>query len=153
VLDGEESGENSPSDPETTVAATNTETQTTTHALGVDTSLPEGSVEFPEGPNSRPDRPDDLTAESVAQYVEAFERRWVYNELHRGESSSVHQECGVDSVTAHGEGFRVVAWCSAWVNFGEGETTVHGDYFTQYATYYVGPDSTVRREGKSGTRE
>jgi len=84
--------------------------------------------------------------------VATVERRWVYNELYRGESSSVHQECGVESVREYGEGFRVVAWCSAWVNSGSGETTVHADYFTQYATYFVGPDSLVRREGRSGTR-
>ncbi|WP_135852664.1 hypothetical protein [Halorussus salinus] len=125
----------------------------TTHALGVDTSLPEGSVEFPEGPKSRPERPADLTAESVREFVADFERRWVYNELYRGESSSVHRECGVESVREYGEEFRVVAWCSAWVNSGAGETTVHADYFTQYATYFVGPDSLVRREGRSRTRD
>mgnify|MGYP006273857919 FL=1 len=128
-------------------------TDATTHALGVDTSLPEGSVEFPEGPKSRPERPAVLTTASVREFVATFERRWVYNELYRGESSSVHQECGVESVREYGEGFRVVAWCSAWVNSGSGETTVHADYVTQYATYFVGPESLVRREGRSGTRE
>jgi hypothetical protein len=58
----------------------------------------------------------------------------------------------VDSVTEYGEGYRVVAWCSAWANSGTGGTTIHADYFTQYATYFVGPDSTVRRDGKSKKR-
>ncbi|WP_137287305.1 hypothetical protein [Halorussus salinisoli] len=137
---GKQSADDSTSDP-------------TTHALGVDTSLPEGSVEFPEGPKSRPERPADLTAESVREFVATFERRWVYNELYRDDSTTVHRECGVDSVAEYGEGFRVVAWCSAWANTGRGETTIHADYFTQYATYFVGPESTVRRDGKPGARE
>ncbi|WP_128475926.1 hypothetical protein [Halorussus pelagicus] len=150
VLDDANDETTAASGPETTTEPT--DESPTTHALGVDTSLPEGSVEFPEGPKSRPERPADLTPESVRTYVETFEGRWVYNDLYRGESSSVSQECGVDSVTEYGEGFQAIAWCSAWANSGKGETTIHADYFTQYATYLIGPDSTVRREGKPGTR-
>lgn len=124
----------------------------TTHPTGVDTSLPEGSVEFPEGPKSRPERPAELTAASVREYVAAFERRWAYNELHRGRSTSVRLECAVESVSERGEGFRVVVRCAARATDSGGETTVHADYFARYATYFVGPDSVVRREGKSKTR-
>jgi hypothetical protein len=107
---------------------------------------------FPEGPKSPPERPANLTEESVREYVWALERRWVYNSLYRDDSTDVHRECGVDSVGEYGEGFQVVVWCSAWANSGDGETTVHADYFTQYATYFVGPDSTVRRDGELKTR-
>ncbi|MFC4448316.1 hypothetical protein [Halorussus aquaticus] len=134
-------------------AATGTDDEPTTHPVGVDTSLPEGSVEFPDGPKSRPERPAVPTAESVGTYVETFERRYVYNELYRDESTSVSLECGVDSVAAYGDGFRVVAWCSASADTHGDGTTLHADYFTQYATYFVGPNSTVRRDGRSGTRE
>ncbi|UPV74441.1 hypothetical protein M0R89_18155 [Halorussus limi] len=159
VRDDESGATTTDSGTETTADATtdanNTDaatTDATTHALGVDTSLPEGPVVFPEGPKSRPERPADLTAESVERYVETFERGWVYNELYRGASSSVHQECGVESVQEYGDGFRVVVWCSAWANSGSGETTVYADYFRQYATYFVGENSTVRREGRAETR-
>ncbi|UPW00473.1 hypothetical protein M0R88_18470 [Halorussus gelatinilyticus] len=148
----EESGETATDEATTDETATDATADATTHSLGVDTSLPEGSVTLPEGPKSRPERPADLTAESVRAFVAAFERRWVYNELYRGESSSVHQTCGVESVREYGEGYRVVARCTAWVNSGTGETTVHADYFTQYATYFVGENSTVRREGRAETR-
>lgn len=129
----------------------------TTHALGVDTSLPDSSeseatAEFPDGPKSPPERPAELTAGTAREYVETFERRWVYNRLYRDESSDIRQECGVDSVAERGAGFRVVVWCSAWANSGAAETTIHADYFTQYATYFVGPNSTVRRDGESKTR-
>ena len=152
----------SDSDEERTSGTTTTEppnatsnsttTEPTTHALGVETSLPEGSVEFPDGPKSRPERPGDLTAETVREYVKTFEYRWVFNKLYHGESTEVHEECGVDSVTEYGEGFRVVVWCSAYANYESDGSTVHADYFTQYATYFVGPDNTVRQEGKAGTR-
>ena len=126
----------------------------TTLPTGMDTSLPEGSVEWPEGPKSPPERPAVLTAESVREYVHAFEYRYVYNELHYDEPTEVHEECGVESVSEYGEGFRAVVWCSAYSNTGgDGGTTLHADYFTQYATYFVGPDTTVRREGRSKTRE
>lgn len=129
-----------------------TTSEPTTHSVGVDTSLPEGSVEFPEGPKSRPERPADLTAETVREYVRTFESRYVYNRLYHDETSGVHEECGVDSVEEYGEGFRVVVWCSAYATYQSDGETVHADYFSQYATYFVGPDSTVRREGKAGTR-
>lgn len=139
--------------------ATSTETQATTDPVpapgpvGVGSAVPEGSVEFPEGPKDRPERPADLTAERVREYVRIFERRWVYNRLYRGDSTDVHRECGVDSIAAQGERFRVVVWCSAWANSGKGGTTVHADYFTQYATYFVGANSTVRCDGKATVGE
>jgi hypothetical protein len=125
----------------------------TTHALGVDRSLPEGSVEFPDGPKFRPERPDELTAESVRKYVKTFEYRYVYNKLYYDETSAVRETCGVDSVTEYGAGFRVVVWCSASSNTERNGSTYHADYFTQYATYFVGSNSTVRYEGESATRD
>lgn len=149
LTDESDSGEASTSGTTTTNSTT---TEPTTHALGVETSLPEGSVEFPDGPKSRPKRPGDLTAETVREYVKTFEYRWVYNKLYHDETTEVHEECGVDSVTEYGEGFRVVVWCSAYANYESDGRTVHADYFTQYATYSVGSDNTVRQDGKSGTR-
>lgn len=138
-------------------ADSTTASDPTTHALGVETSLPdssgsEASVEFPDGPKSRPERPADVTAANVREYAKTFERRWVYNRLYRGKSTEIRQECGVDSVVKYGEGFRVVVWCSAWATTDRNGTTIHADYFTQYATYFVGPNSTVRRDGKSRKR-
>jgi hypothetical protein len=149
--DSDERGTATSTTPDST-ASDSTTTGPTTHALGVETSLPEGSVEFPDGPKSRPERPDDLTAETVRQYVKTFEYRWVYNKLYHDETTEVHEECGVDSVTEYGVGFRVVVWCSAWATYESGGETVHADYFTQYATYFVGSNSTVRQDGKAGTR-
>lgn len=131
-----------------------TSTESTTEPVTVETSLPEGTVEFNDGPKSPPERPDDLTPERVREYVATYERRHVYNGLYYDETSEVHQECEVETVTEYGVGFRVVVRCSAYSNTGgENETTLHADYFTQYATYFVGPDSTVRIDGKSEERE
>lgn len=148
------SSETTTTEPTTTDSTTtdSTTTEPTTHSLGVETSLPEGSVELPDGPKSPPERPEDLTAETVREYVKTFEYRWVYNHLYHGETTEVHEECGVDSVTEYGKGFRVVVWCSGWANYESDGETVHADYFTQYATYFVGSNSTVRQEGKAGTR-
>lgn len=132
----------------------------TTQSVEVATSLPAGGVEFPaeaaefpDGPKSPPERPAELTAESVREYVQTFEYRYVYNSLHYDETSEVTETCGVDSVTEYGEGFRVVVWCTASSNTERNGTTIHADYFTQYATYFVGPDTTVRYEGESVTRD
>ena len=129
----------------------------TTHALGVDTSIPgdsgpEATAEFPDGPKSPPERPANLTAESVRRYVRTFERRWVYNLVSSGEPTDIQQKCGVDSVAERGGGFRVVVWCSASATTESDGKTVHADYFRQYATYFVRSDSTVRRDGNSKTR-
>ncbi|MFC7079862.1 hypothetical protein [Halorussus caseinilyticus] len=142
-----------PTTPESPASAETTTDDPTTYPASAGPSLPQGSVEFPAGPKSRPERPAVLTAASVREFVRTFERRWVYNRLYRDDSTTVHQECGVDAVEQYGEGFRVVAWCSAWANTGRNGTTLHADYFTQYATYVVGPDGTVRRDGKSAERE
>lgn len=145
ALDAERSATRDSSDP-------TTDRRQTTHALGAGASLPEGSTEFPDGPKSRPERPADLTTTSAHEYAKTFERRWVYNRLYHGKSTEIRQECGVDSIAEYGEGFRVVVWCSAWANSDRNGTTIHADYFTQYATYFVRQDSTVRRDGKSRKR-
>lgn len=121
-------------------------------ASEIEVSGSEASAEFPDGPKSPPERPADLTPASAREYAKVFEYRWVYNRLYRGESTDIRRECGVNSVSEHGEGVRVVVRCSAWANSDRNGTTIHADYFTQYATYFVGPDSTVRRNGKSRTR-
>lgn len=131
---------------------TNATTEQTTLPMGVDSSIPEGSASLPAGPKSRPERPSDLTAESVREYVRTFEYRYVYNELHADETTAVDVECGVESVEANGDWFRAVAWCSGYANAERDGETVHADAFAEYATYFVGPDSTVRREGRSRPR-
>lgn len=150
VLDEESSTSGTTTTESTSRTTTDSATtdDPTTHAMGVETSLPEGTTEFPDGPKSWPERPDDLAAERVREYVTAFEYRWVYNRLYRDETTAVHAECGVDSVTEYGLGYRVVVWCSAWANTDTEEGTMHADYFKQYATYFVGADSTVRKEGE-----
>jgi hypothetical protein len=129
--------------------------ETTTEELPpvtVETPHPEESNEFPDGPKSRPERPVELTAETVREFVRTFEYRWVYNTLYGDETTSVHAECGVESVTEYDLGFRVVAWCSAWADSEQNGTTIHADYFTQYATYLVSDDGVTRYEGRSKTR-
>jgi hypothetical protein len=129
--------------------------ETTTEELPpvtVEAPHPEESNEFPDGPKSRPERPVELTAETVREFVRTFEYRWVYNTLYGDETTSVHAECGVESVTEYDLGFRVVAWCSAWADSERNGTTIHADYFTQYATYLVSDDGVTRYEGRSKTR-
>ncbi|WP_136715735.1 hypothetical protein [Halorientalis salina] len=115
----------------------------------------DAAVEWPDGPKAQPERPDDLTTESVRSYLRTHEYRYVYNSLWYGEYTNVSLDCSVESVESAGDGYRGVVSCTGYSNT-RGEpsgtetvTEIHADWFTQTFVYYV-DDDTVRRTRAEG---
>lgn len=112
--------------------------------------LPDETVSLPDGPKTAPDRPSELDADSVAEYVRTYEYRYVYNSLWYSDDSNVNLECEVDGVEEIPAGWRAVVTCTGYSNT-RGEATgtatateLHADWFTQTFVYYVDEDSVVR---------
>lgn len=115
------------------------------------TPLPPGSVDLPDGPKEPPERPPELSASSVREYVGAYEYRLAYNSLWINEHTDVRLACRVDGVTEHAWGNEAVVTCS-----GHSDTDVpagatqtpgpHADWFTQSARYRVSADATHREQ-------
>ncbi len=113
---------------------------------------------FPDGPKYPPDRPDQLTRESVAAFVHTFEYRYVYNSLWYEESSEVHAECDVEHTKPIDSGYKVVVRCTAYSNTGGEQrenstgtsTVVHADYFTQTYVYIVTDETLTRTRASMG---
>lgn len=118
------------------------------------TPYPDEVVPFPDGPKSRPSLPDDLTAETAADYARLHEFRYSYNELWRGPGTEVGMSaegsCDVESVQQRGDGFLVVVRCVGYVNRPSGDpnstATIHADLPPWTVRYYVDADSIRRRE-------
>lgn len=121
-------------------------------AVAPGTPLPNTTVELPDGPKERPERPETLTRDSVAEYAETFEYRYVYNSLWYNQYSNVSVTCELESVGQVDVGWKAVVSCTAYSNTGgpatgtESPTVVHADWFTQTFTYLIDENSTVRRE-------
>ncbi|WP_439026426.1 hypothetical protein [Haloarchaeobius sp. DT45] len=145
-LDGSLGG-TTDTDPTTTEPTTGTGTPTETR-----TSYPDTDVPFPDGPKSRPERPDEWTEQTARAFVHDHEYRWVYNQLWYNEYSEVELSCEVHSVEPVREGYEVLVSCTGYSNTG-GEATgtqtatdVHADWFTQWFVYYVDEDTIRRRQ-------
>ena len=117
------------------------------------TPLPSGSVDFPDGPKERPERPAELNAASVREYVHAFEYRYAYNSLWVNERSEVHLECEVESVNETAYGYEALVTCSGYSGPDESYTATgtesptpvpHADWFTQTYRYRVDENTTLR---------
>ena len=139
---------------------TPTATERATPAATTPPPFPDTVVLFPDGPKERPDRPANLTAETVREFVRTHEHRYVYNQLWHGEATEVSVGCEVHSVERAGGGYRAVVGCRGYSNTrgtpgpnATGTATaVHADYFTRYYTYLVDADSVVRREATGAER-
>lgn len=142
-----------PGGPSTPTDATAESPTTTDSATSATTTVPGTPLAWPDGPKERPDRPATLTRSSVREFVYTTEYRYVYNSLWYDETSEVHAECEVDSVTRESGAWRAVVTCTAYSNSG-GErengtgtsTMVHADYFTQTWVYWITDDSVHRVE-------
>lgn len=112
------------------------------------------SVEFPDGPKERPERPATLNASSVRAYVHTFEYRYAYNSLWVNERSEVTLECEVDAVNETAYGYEALVTCSGYSGPDESYTATngtdtptpvpHADWFTQTYRYRVDGDTTLR---------
>lgn len=130
-------------------ATTPTPTATPT-ATPAPTPLPPGDVDFPDGPKERPERPDQLTASSVGEYVEAFEYRYAYNSLWLSEYSTVTLACRLDNVTERSWGYAAVVTCTGYSNTTPPANATetagpHADWFTQSFRYRVS-EHAIHRE-------
>ncbi|WP_435318390.1 hypothetical protein [Haloarchaeobius sp. TZWSO28] len=141
-----------------TTVATTTGTETTPSSA-TRTSYPDTEVEFPEGPKSRPERPDEWTRETAREFVHEHEHDLAYNRLWYSEYSEVELSCEVHSVEQVGEGYEVLVSCTGYSNTG-GETNgtqtateVHADWFTQWFVYYVDDDTIIRRRATEDERD
>ena len=113
---------------------------------------PAGSVDFPDGPKDRPDRPSTLNASTVREYVRTYEYRYAYNSLWIDEYTDVTLDCRVDDVTRRSWGYEAVVTCTGYSNTRIPESATpptptpgpHADWFTQTYRYRVSED-TIRR--------
>lgn len=114
------------------------------------TPLPQGSVDFPDGPKDSPERPAVLNESSVREYVNVLEYRIAYNSLWVGEYTEVSLSCRVDGVAEESWGYEAVVTCTGHSNPDVPESATatpgpHADWFTQSFRYRVGADTTHRQ--------
>jgi hypothetical protein len=129
--------------------ATGTPTQTPT--VTPDRS---GTIDFPDGPKERPDRPSTLNASSVREYVRTHEYRYAYNSLWVNEYTDVTLDCRVDDVHRRDGGYEAVVTCTGHSNTRVPENATvtpgpHADWFTQSFRYYVSEDTVLRLDAEN----
>lgn len=99
-----------------------------------------------------PDRPLELTEETVGPYVAAYEEVYRYNVIVREETARIQEivvGAGVVSVTSRDDGYEVVVSVGFYWTFGDdgsGQPTGIADGRPYEATYFVNT-STTRRLG------
>ena len=113
------------------------------------TPLPQGSVDFPDGPKEPPERPAVLNESSVREYARTFEYRAAYNSLRINEYTDVTLACRVDSGSERPWGYEAVVTCTGHsdTNVPENATVTpgpHADWFTQSYRYRVDETATHR---------
>lgn len=141
-----DSATGSDSDPQTTTNRTRATRSTETTV-----PPPTGSVDFPEGPKERPERPSRLMTSAVREYVETHEYRFAFNALWTNEYSEVSLDCRVDSVTRREWGAEAVATCTGYSNTHVPTESTHtpvphADWFTQSFRYRVSETATTREQ-------
>lgn len=130
----------------------------TTDADAEHTELPGTSIDWPDGPKERPERPPTLNESSVGSFARTYEYRFVYNSLWYDETSEVSAECELDAVERRGDAWRAVVTCTAYSNTG-GEsagdgtatatsTVLHADWFTQTYVYWIDGESVHRERAE-----
>ncbi|SFR86933.1 hypothetical protein SAMN05216559_0284 [Halomicrobium zhouii] len=121
----------------------------------VQTPPPNRTVELPEGPKERPERPETLTEDSVGEFVKTHEYRYAYNGLWYSEHSEVTLDCTLHGVTERDGWFEATVSCSGSSNTGgpaegtEAVTELIADWSTLTYVYYVDENSLIRE----GTNE
>lgn len=109
----------------------------------VTTTTPATTSETPT-PKPLPEPPDELTRESVTEFVVAHEEALLYNREIAG-NDRVNVGCEVRSANRTGDGFRVRVGCgiSTYDYLPEEDVTAHGDGFSR-ATYLVNESDVDR---------
>lgn len=108
---------------------------------------PSDPPELPGGPKEPPEKPAEITPESISEYVAAFERAYVYNRLHCSDPGSI--SVSADGATTWETDHGVYAFASA-SGYSECETdrgTVVADHGPEPHAYAVGEEFVVRIDG------
>lgn len=127
---GGPAGGRSTATPSATPTRTPTPTVTATGTYG----------DLPDGPRAYPDRPADLTTETVREYVHDVEHARTHNVLYEPDMADSSVQCQtVYDAAAHG-GHYALATCTGYANYPE----AHADWGQTPALYFVAPDLTVR---------
>jgi hypothetical protein len=119
-------------------------TETEPTATPTPVLLPTGTyANKPDGPTDYPERPDQLTRETVVEYAKQFEYARTKNVLHEPniEESSVESKAIYDTASAGGH--YAIATASGYANYSDG---VHADWGQLPAFYFLAPELTVRIE-------
>jgi hypothetical protein len=112
------------------------------------TTLTAEPVTFPEGPKSKPERPEELSNATVRRYVHEMESRIAYNSLWRGNYSQVRVDCTVEQVTKDGRGYEAIVSCSGYnqIEPPENTTATSGPvYDYEGASRYFVIENVTRR--------
>lgn len=90
-------------------------------------------------PFERPEKPDDLTNESVAEFVRRTEYVRTYNR-HREGMTEISVDCGANVTKRTENGFYAVAACGGWASNEE----VVADFGSTAILYFVDETETIR---------
>ncbi|SEO33585.1 hypothetical protein SAMN05216388_101162 [Halorientalis persicus] len=118
---------------------------------GAGTPLPAGSIDFPDGPKERPERPSPVSETAAREYVKRHEYRYVYNSLWMGKHTDVVVDCRVDSVEQRQWGYEAVVTCTGYAESRANGTVTpaHADWFTQSYRYRVSENTTQRLDAEN----
>lgn len=113
-------------------------------AAATPTPLPTGTfASMPDGPTDYPDRPDELTRETVTAYAREFEYVRTENALYEPNIEEHNVESQAIYDTASVGGHYAIATASGYANYSDG---VHADWGQRPAFYFLAPGLTVRIE-------
>jgi len=150
-------GQSETTSAQSEMTGTNTSAATTDATPATaERSFPNRTLDWPSGPKPVPDRPDELRADTVREFVNETEYRYAYNSLYYSTYSDVQVGCSVTDATAAGNGYVVWVRCYGYSNT-RGEsgpnstvtpTRLHADWGSREVAYYVDENSLLRsREG------
>lgn len=96
--------------------------------------------DLPAGPRSYPDRPADLSPETVREYVHDVEHARTYNVLYEPDMTDSSLDCRTVYERESDGGHYALASCTGYANY----PNVHADWGQTPALYFVSDDLTVR---------
>lgn len=140
------SGGNDPSEVSRTTTDSGPRTEATTSERGTpDPTTPT----VPDGPESPPERPATLSADSAREYAKNYEFAFTYNDLYEPNADTVEASCEASVSAETDRSFYVVATCTGYADIG----TVHADYGSMPVLYYLTDQRTERITAESVTRD
>lgn len=113
-------------------------------ATATPVSPPTGTyASMPGGPADYPERPDELTPETVTEYARQFEHARTENSLHEPNIEEHNVESRAIYDTSSAGGHYAIATANGYANYSDG---VHADWGQRPGFYFLTPELTVRIE-------